>query len=167
MTDQQFKEILLPLYRQMYGVAMAILADRHAAADSVQEAMMSLWLKRVTLDPDGPVKSYAMTAVRNNCISYVRGNSQKELLDVEEIRSLTAPARDEAETEASANSTASLIGGVIRDMPENMRQVMELSVFGECDNREIQEITGFSAANVRTLLSRGRKELRSVLMKRI
>lgn len=167
MTDQQFKDNLLPLYRQMYGVAMAILADRQGADDCLQEAMASLWVKREEIDSDGPVKAYAMAAIRNQCITYFRGRKFSESLDQVDIPSLTASKVDEAESMAQSNSTAALIAGEIRKMSDNMRQVMELSVFGECDNSEIEQITGLSGANVRTLLSRGRKELRKILTNQI
>lgn len=51
---------------------------------------------------------------------------------------------------------------LIATLPKNQQDVLNLSVFGDCSNEEISEITGESAANVRQLLSRARKKLKSI-----
>jgi RNA polymerase sigma-70 factor (ECF subfamily) len=51
----------------------------------------------------------------------------------------------------------------VETMPLQQRQVMLLRHWGDYSLTEIEELTGLSAANVRVLLSRGRKKLRELL----
>ncbi len=56
MTDGEFKEILLPCYRRMYAVALAILRNEDDASDAVQDAISALWQRHMDLPiPDTPV----------------------------------------------------------------------------------------------------------------
>lgn len=167
MTDKEFNESILPLYKQMYGVAMGILSDSPAAVDCVQDSMMSIWSKRREIDSDRPIVPYVISTVRNRCIDYLRERRDSNPIANEGGENFYASVGDEAATLANERSTRQLIAETVRQMPDNMRKVVELSVFGELDNAEIQEITGLSSANVRTLLSRGRKELRALLIKYI
>ncbi|MDE6488217.1 MAG: sigma-70 region 4 domain-containing protein [Paramuribaculum sp.] len=54
---------------------------------------------------------------------------------------------------------------LMASLPEAQQRVVRLSSVGGCSNDEIAELTGFSPANVRTLLSRGRKRIRELFIK--
>lgn len=167
MTDRQFNDAFLPLYKPMYGVAVSILADREAAADAVQDAMLSLWDKRNEIDMPRSAKAYALIAVRNKCLSAMRAGrsaSQREsttasglLPDIE--------ADSRADDRAALTTSQQLVASAIDSLSDRIAEVMRLALFGECSNSEIEEITGLSPANVRQCLSRGRKELREILTK--
>ncbi len=55
------------------------------------------------------------------------------------------------------------VNRIIATLPKNQQDVIRLSSFGGCSNDEIAGITGLSDTNVRALLSRGRKKIKSLL----
>lgn len=159
MTDRQFSDHMMPHYKSMYGVALAMTGNPDQAADTVQDVMLQIWSKRREIELPATAKAYLLTAVRNRCIS------DRRLCRVEQcdISNCQEPAAMEtADSSAVHSSTAGLISMAIDAMPETMAEVMRLSLFGECSNSEIEQITGLSAVNVRAMLSRGRRRLRSL-----
>lgn len=55
------------------------------------------------------------------------------------------------------------ISGLVREMPENYREVVTLSDLGELSNAEIAEVLGISIDTVKIRLHRGRKVLRGTM----
>ena len=54
---------------------------------------------------------------------------------------------------------------LIEQLPENQRQVIRLRGIEDCSYEDIEQITGLSSSNIRTLLSRARKLIREKLEK--
>lgn len=54
---------------------------------------------------------------------------------------------------------------LIEMLPDNQKLVLKLRGLSDCSMEEIEEITGFSAVNVRTLLSRARKIIKEQYIK--
>ena len=59
----------------------------------------------------------------------------------------------------------SIIQELIEQLPENQRQVIRLRGIEDCSYEDIEQITGLSSSNIRTLLSRARKLIREKLEK--
>ena len=57
------------------------------------------------------------------------------------------------------------LGELIEQLPENQRQVIRLRGIEDCSYEDIEQITGLSSSNIRTLLSRARKLIREKLEK--
>lgn len=159
MTESQFKEAFLPLYRQMYGFALTLLGNSDDAADVVQEVMARMWRMCGEIPVLQSPKAYALTAVRNYCLTVRRRPAVEQPL--EPGADVADPVT--ADSSMSADSTRRLIARAIASMRGAAAEVMSLSVFEQCSNAEIEQITGLSAVNVRVILSRGRKELREIL----
>ena len=49
---------------------------------------------------------------------------------------------------------------LIEKLPEQQKEVMKLRHYSECSMEEIVDLTGISATNVRTILSRARKKIK-------
>lgn len=64
--------------------------------------------------------------------------------------------------DAEYRDTRAAIERLIDSLPEGQRTAIRLSSFGGLDNNEIAATTGLSEANVRQLLSRGRRKLREL-----
>ena len=54
---------------------------------------------------------------------------------------------------------------LIEQLPENQRQVIRLRGIEDCSYEDIEQITGLSSSNIRTLLSLARKLIREKLEK--
>lgn len=153
MDINEFKETVVPWQRVMFAAAIRTGLSAADAADAVQEAFIALWRCRQRLDSIDDIKLYCLRTVHNASIDIIRHHHDNLSID-----KLTAePAAEPPQTAMSSEN----VGTLLRALPEKQRTVMKLSLFEQLDNREIAAATGISEANVRQLLCRARKFLRS------
>lgn len=161
MTAATFKSTFLPLSATMYCTAYSLLGNPQDAEDAVQEAFIRLWQKRDRVPVDEDLGAYCQMLVRNLCIDVLRRGRLKEAdttaADVRVADSQTASSSLE-NAEAMAQ-----VEQAIQTLPENQQRVVALHVMQDRSLSEIEKETGFSAVNVRVLLSRGRKKLQQLL----
>lgn len=159
MTAQEFKGIVISQQAIMYRVALRITGNHDDACDALQDALVRLWSHRDMLDCAEDRIAYCMGTLKKQCISHLRSRKEfcgTDVLVNEESDMSPVDIATEQRDMLSAVRTA------IRNLPDSQRRVMELSVFSQCDNSEIHEITGMSEVNIRTALSRGRKRIREI-----
>ncbi|MBI1375078.1 MAG: sigma-70 family RNA polymerase sigma factor [Phycisphaera sp.] len=71
-TDQQFVADLIQVQPRLVGYVLAIVPDRNAAADIVQEASMVMWQKRGEFTPGSNFGAWACTVARYQALAYRR-----------------------------------------------------------------------------------------------
>lgn len=160
MESSRFREILLPLGARLYKVAYRIVGDADTAKDMVQEAYVSMWNKRDSLDELENIESFAVKVVKNRCMDYLRTqhihcditDEERNLVDVE------ASVSDSFEQ----GETLSRVMQMMNNLPERQRQVLLMRSVQDLSLEEIGQATGLSDVNVRTLLSRARKRLKEM-----
>lgn len=160
MTDtERFKDLFLPLGRLMYAEALRILREPAEAEDAVQDVYTRLWERRKELEGVANPRAYAMTMLRNHCINIFNSAARRQA---------ESPSADLPETEApdlgSEIDDRDRIGkvfGIIGTLPDNQRQVITMHDVEGRPKEEIEQATGLSGANIRQLLSRARKAVRS------
>lgn len=161
MTATTFKEIFLPLSGQMYRTAYALLGNPQDAEDAVQEAFIRLWQMRDRLDVEEGLPTYCTTLTRNLCIDTLRrGRLNESERRAEEV---TMADEHEASTALETAEAVAEVEEAISALPEHQRRVTEMSVVEGRSAQEIEQETGFSAVNVRVLLSRGKHKLQQLL----
>ena len=85
--------------------------------------------------------------------------------DMVNFLSLTEPEGPAREKELEEKEDIRHIQELIEQLPENQRQVIRLRGIEDCSYEDIEQITGLSSSNIRTLLSRARKLIREKLEK--
>lgn len=160
IDSSKFKQKLLPLSSTLYRVAYRIVRDSDIAKDMVQETYVALWSKRDTLEELDSVESFAVKTLKNRCLDYLRSTRVHEMLslDIENFSQEESPAMDEMET----GETLSHVMMKLNQLPARQKQVLMLRSVQDMSLEEIEQLTGLSNINVRTLLSRARKRLREL-----
>ena len=158
MDRGRFEIEILPLYKRIYGMSLAIVGDVDEAADVVQETFALLWARRDSLDRVESAEAYSRAVARNICLKHMQLKRQTGRLDELTDYPSDGPPPD-------VDIGLGHIRGLIDGLPPGQRRVMVLSVYGGCSNEEIMEITGASADNVRQLLSRARKRIKELYNK--
>lgn len=163
MEAETFKQRFLPFHPKLYRIALALVESPEDAEDILQEAYTKLWSKRDSLEAVQQPEAFAVTIVRNLCLDFLRSprtNSRSEPLETVILHCEDSPER-QVETRDQLRQVVRLI----QELPPNQQQVIRLRGMEDCSVEEIAEITGFSPANVRTLLSRARKYIKGKLKK--
>ena len=161
MTAATFKKIFLPLSATMYRTAYSLLGNPQDAEDAVQEAFIRLWKKRDSVPVDEDLAAYCQQLVRNLCIdSLRRGRLAEADVMAEDVRVADGLS---ASSSLESKEAVAEVEQAIQALPENQQRVVELHVMHDRSLSEIEQETGFSAVNVRVLLSRGKKKLQQLL----
>ena len=161
MEAETFKQRFLPFHPKLYRVSLALVESPEDAEDILQEAYARLWSKRASLEAVQNPEAFAVTIVRNLCLDFLRSprsNSRSEPLEA-----ITRPSEDSPDRQVELRDQLRQVRQLIEELPPNQRQVIRLRGMEDCSLEEIAQITGFSDANVRTLLSRARKYIKEKL----
>lgn len=145
----------------MYRTAFGLLGNPQDAEDAVQEAFVRLWQRRDRVPVDEDLDAYCRMLVRNLCIDILRrGELPETALDAAEM---VLADEQQASAEVESREAVEQVEQAIHQLPENQQRVVELHVLHDRSLSEIEQATGFSAVNVRVLLSRGKRKLQQLL----
>ncbi|MBE6311385.1 MAG: RNA polymerase sigma factor [Bacteroidales bacterium] len=157
MDSSQFKQILLPLGEKMYRTAFRIVNNSDIAKDIVQEVYIALWDKRESLPHIDYLESFVMKAVKNKSIDILRTSRIYKFDDnfIDNDSTIIENKYDDNEQ----------LNAIIRKMnllPAQQKHILTMRSLQDLSITEIEQITGLSNINIRTLLSRARKKLREL-----
>lgn len=157
MTRKQFIASVASLHDDMFRLASAIAGSADDAADIVQETMMKLWNVREAIPPEpDEAAAYCFKAVRLNCLTNLSRRKPSEDLPNRDLR-----APDSSDATLIFTESQQILQRIIDSLPDSQRIVIRLSTEEGCDIRHIALLTGFSEVNVRQLISRARRNIKS------
>ena len=135
-------------YSYLCTIAFSIVDDQNAAMDIVQEFFLYCWRKRNDIKITHTFKSYAVRAVRNASLNYIKKNHRIKL---EEIGS-NEPDGDYLNLDIDLNDDHknAALWKAIELLPERRRQIFLLSNIEGLKYQQIAEKQGISINTVKT-----------------
>ncbi|MBR5150739.1 MAG: hypothetical protein IKW61_05510, partial [Bacteroidaceae bacterium] len=99
MTKTEFKTRYMPLYKELYRVALHMLGDSNEAEDAVQNLYLKLWERRDALGGIESDEAYCRRLLKNICIDRWREmrRHEQQSLDEEDVPDLCDDAYSEDE----------------------------------------------------------------------
>ncbi|MDE3133765.1 MAG: sigma-70 family RNA polymerase sigma factor, partial [Acidobacteriota bacterium] len=125
-----------------FSLAYRMCGSRARAEDVVQEAFLSLWRAGGRYDQSrGSVRAWLLSVVHNRAIDLFRRESVRPTrrLDEENVAERLAAA-DLTEAEAERRAEAERVRGALHELPDEQRQVIELSYYGGFTHQQIAEL---------------------------
>jgi RNA polymerase sigma-70 factor (ECF subfamily) len=145
-----------------FSLAYRMCGSRPRAEDIVQEAFLSLWRAGGRYDPSrGSVRSWVLSAVHNRAIDLFRRESLRAARPLDEgnvAERLAAP--ELTEVEAERRDDADRVRKALHDLPDEQRQVIELSYYGGFTHQQISEMLSLPAGTVKGRMRLGLSKLR-------
>lgn len=157
MSQQLYKQQILPIRSQLQYVAMRMLGDEQDAEDAVQEVLLKLWQNVDSLSNYNNVAAFATTVLKNHCLDKIKLRKHNESLDVLTHNESTI---DNPYLLLERKSNDELIKVIVANLPELQRIILRMKDIEDYDIEEIAEITGSKVDAVRMNLSRARKKVR-------
>ena len=145
----------------MYHVALRIVNDTAQAEDIMQESMITAFSKIRQWNREATFGSWLKRIVVNNSLTHLRKCSKMPLTTFEDQYEAVEET-DEVFME-DAGWTAQRVLKAMKELKDNYRQVLTLSLVEGMDNEEIAEIMGISDGMCRTTISRAKSSLRNKL----
>jgi RNA polymerase sigma-70 factor (sigma-E family) len=140
------------LYREhavgLLRLAVAMLGDRPAAEDVVQEAFCGLYRRWPHLSDPAKSLPYVRSAVLNGCRSVIRRRSRQDGWTAAE------PAAASAEYDALVGEEHRQVLQAVRTLPRRQREALMLRYFADLDVPEIARAMGISPGTVKSTTSR-------------
>ena len=161
MTAKLFQQRFLPMQPQLYRIALAILGVVADAEDAVQETYLRVWQQADKIDGMENVEGFFVLTLRNVCLNMIRSckgtvnldTMNHEMEEDEEMQSLILK-----EDLMQLRKAISLLQPKARSM-------VTMFYISQMGSRQIAEIMGETDANVRSILSRARAQIREILLK--
>lgn len=146
--------------------ARRIVSDE-AVDDALQDAFVRLWSRRSDFDSATAVEGVAVTTVRNICIDTLRRDAVRRHDDIDDNPSAAAVTEDSGDDRQERRELYGEVTELIdKELSERDRRILYLR---DRDGWEMDDIAlemGISEANVRVILSRSRKIIRQIYLKR-
>ena len=156
------REAFEALFRALHGplVRYAATLAADGAEDAVQDAFLTVWRRRATLDPDRSVKALLYTTVRNALLNRSRDARRRDELH----GAMPDPARPDTPDDAAQ---AALLGAHVRGwldaLPARQREAFSLSRFDGLSYAEIADVMACSTKTVENHVGRALRTLRDRL----
>ncbi len=166
--EAAFEVLFASHYEGMCAFAYVLIRSRDAAEDIVANVFRNLWRRRRDWQPDGPFRTYLLTATRNEALNMLRGIRRQHGLAERVARedmvpALAAPAIA-PDAAAAANEIDTAIERAAAKLPPQCRNVFMLRWTEGLRHREIAERMSLSIKTVEMHMTRALRILREQLV---
>lgn len=162
-----FELVFTTHYDGMCALAFMLIRSRDAAEDIVSNVFRSLWARRHEWEPTGPVRTYLLTATRNEAINLVRRLRREQGLEERLAREDVVPALSSPsalpDDVVAARELAESIERATSELPRRCRNVFLLRWREGLKYQEIAERLGISIKTVEMHMTRALKVIRTRL----
>ena len=168
--SNQDRDALATLYerfgRRVFSLAVRILSDSVSAEEVTQDVFMSVWRRGATyVSKKGKFTTWLFSIAHNRTIDELRKRRRDLSRTNDDIDDhLNLKSGDVSPADATvAQSEYAKIRAAMEDLPEEQKNVVELSYFKGLTQTEIAEKTGQPLGTVKTRMRLALKTLRKVL----
>jgi len=139
--------------------AQKYVKDFETSKEIVQDAFISLWEKRETIDMSRPVKSYLTMVIHNKCTNYLRDNRKFDpfILNIENL--LEVPEYDGADILVEEELKLKIDASIL-ELPEKCREIFVLNRYENLKYQEIANKLQISVKTVETQMSKALQHMR-------
>jgi len=159
LHKEAFEQLFRSHYKGLCFFAMQYVKNDETAKEIVQNAFISLWEKRDSIDLSRQVKSYLSTSVRNKCLNHLRDNRKfdNDLLNLEQLSPDALYEQPDRLVEAELRDSIHL---AMEELPEKCREVFRLNRFEQLKYQEIADRLQISVKTVETQMSKALQHMR-------
>lgn len=155
MDQVEFRDIMMQAYPQMRQMALRLLSNNaDDAADVIQDATLSLWKNLSSFENASNKVAYAIGTVRMKSLSCISDNH--DIITQDTLPDIVG------DSEYDDNDNQQYLSTLLSSLPEVQASIVKLNVIQGFSASEIAERLGLSHANVRQLLSRARRTLKTL-----
>jgi len=159
----QFQVVFRAWYTPLCNYAFTFTKDEDVCEDIVQDLFVKIWEQRRALLKEASIRYYLFTAVRNNCISWLRKEKQLGIVKWADDDMVAITPDYPAEPAGEERDERLLLRQAIDQLPPKYKEVFLLSRFGKLSYKEIAADLGISQKTVENQLGKAFKILRTFL----
>jgi len=153
-------------HKMLCKVAYAIVKDKSAAEDIVQDVFFTIWKKREELMIDSNLKGYLYRAVSNSCLNYLQSYHKRNVKSYEEFHEQALGSLSIHDT-MDYDRLSAAIERAIDNLPPRCKVIFVMSRMEGLKHQQIADAMQVSIKTVENqmgiALSKLREELKSFL----
>jgi RNA polymerase sigma-70 factor (family 1) len=160
---RQFQVVFRTWYNPLCNYAFTFTKDADASEDLVQDLFIKIWEQRRGLLKEASIRYYLFTAVRNNCITWLRRQKQSATIQLTGYESISVTMDYPEEVIGEKRDEKLLLEQAIARLPPKCKEIFLLSRFGKLSYKEIAANLDISPKTVENQLGKALKMLRAFL----
>jgi len=157
-----FEMLFRSYFKSLTHFAQRYVKDFETAKEIAQEAFISLWEKRDSIDMSKPVKSYLTTIVYNKSLNYLRDNKKFDR-DILSFEGLYPMADHNTGDNLVAKEIGKEIKSAIDELPPKCREIFVMSRYENLKYQQIADKLGISLKTVEAQMSYALRHMRERL----
>lgn len=161
-TTLQFEEVLRRYIAALQRLAWSYARDPTECEDLFQEITVALWRALPRFRQDASERTFIYRVAHNTAIDFVTSDRRRKAREHAGEPPAEPPGPDNPESDAIRNQSSQRLRTAVLELPVKDRQIVLLHLEG-LSAGEIEVVTGLSAGNVATRLTRARKRLAAQL----
>lgn len=162
-TAEQVEWLVARFGATLFRIAFAIVRDRQAAEDVVQEVLVKAWTSMPSWDGDVPIR-WTRTVTRNTALSHVRAGRARPSDPTDHLDLVVSSARGPDEAVVDAETAQSMWAALGRLGAEE-RSMLVLHEVDGVSYEELAATFGLTVSAVKSKLYRARIALRSEVVR--
>lgn len=161
-NETDFKKIYDATFNLLFKVSFRIVNDEEAAEDLVHDSYIKANEKAMSFPTMNDATYWLIRVVKNASLNYAkRKTREKKALQrefYEDRRQVTS-----GETDALRAETVKKAKEALRQLPENLREVLVLREYADMNYKEIGKALGITEGNVKVRVFRAREALSKLI----
>ena len=146
--------------RHAVRLAYRIVGNNAQAEDVAQEAFVRLWKQAAKWQPKAQIKTWLHRVVHNLCVDLLRKEKRYSDGQMPEIED---PALDVIAVRQQ-KQVSDMVNDALQQLPSRQRIAISLVHYEGCGNIEAARIMTVSVDALESLLARGRRKLKQLLL---
>ncbi|RYD51760.1 MAG: RNA polymerase sigma-70 factor [Sphingobacteriales bacterium] len=160
MTERNtsFQQLFAREYEGLCRYAFTYLHDEHTCEDVVQDTFVKIWETKRELIDNPNIRFYLFTAVRNNCISYLRKAKTSAVILTEETpEPFPEPTIPATQLLAMEDEKTRQIAEALNQLPPKCREVFMLVKWQGLSYKDAAATLGISVKTVENQMGKAIK----------
>ncbi|HEX8024384.1 RNA polymerase sigma-70 factor [Mucilaginibacter sp.] len=158
-SETAFDHIYDVYWKPLFKYAYNRLQSEELAKDMVQEVFISLWNKKDTLEPATSLSAYLFSILRFKLIDHYHASEVRKRHALT-VTYVAPPTNNNTDQKVHLSEINSLLSLSIKNLPNKMKEIFELSRIQGHSTRQISEDLNISEQTVKNQLSTALKRLR-------
>lgn len=161
-----FEREIAPLERQVYFTCLSLMGNKEDAEDCAQEAMLKAYKSFHTFRGQSKLSTWLFTLVTRVCLDSLRKRKEVFSLDALLEEGYEPVSEDvEAYQLLEASERKALLNQALKEVPPDFRLVLVMVDLQNLSYQDAAQVLSLPEGTVKSRLYRGRKILRSLLLK--